>query len=66
MGWGQVPTFILEKPADGGQPKAWRREQLGWAGAIRAILYKKFRDGGDVPEGVAACERPGRRTSNPY
>jgi hypothetical protein len=66
MGWGQVPTLILEKPADGGQPKAWRREQLGWAGAIQAILYKKFRHGSDVPEGVAASERSGRRTSNPY
>jgi hypothetical protein len=66
MGWGQVPTLILEKPADGGQPKAWKREQLGWAGAIQAILYKKFRDGSDVPDGVAASERPGRRTSNPY
>ncbi|KAK4038688.1 hypothetical protein C8A01DRAFT_17257 [Parachaetomium inaequale] len=64
MGWGQVPLVILERPADGSKPKAWKREQLGWSGAIRTILYKKFRDGSDVPEGVAACEKAGRRKTN--
>jgi hypothetical protein len=64
MGWGQVPLVILERPADGSKPKAWKREQLGWSGAIRTILYKKFRDGSDVPEGVAACERRGRRKTD--
>ncbi|KAH6850903.1 hypothetical protein B0I37DRAFT_372725 [Chaetomium sp. MPI-CAGE-AT-0009] len=66
MGWGRVPTIILEKPGDGSVPKAWRREELGWTGAIRAILYKKFREGGDIPHGVAACEKPGRRKTKSY
>ncbi|KAL2195804.1 hypothetical protein P885DRAFT_69957 [Corynascus similis CBS 632.67] len=66
MGWGEVPRVILERPADGSRPRAWRREQLGWSGAIKAILYKKFRDGRDVPEGVAACEKPGLRKTNSY
>ncbi|KAL2141747.1 hypothetical protein VTI28DRAFT_2058 [Corynascus sepedonium] len=66
MGWGEVPRVILERPADGSRPRAWRREQLGWSGAIKAILYKKFRDGRDVPEGVAAREKPGLRKTNSY
>ncbi|KAH6640800.1 hypothetical protein F5144DRAFT_561701 [Chaetomium tenue] len=60
MGWVQVPMLILERPVDGSQPKAWKRKQLGWTGAIRVILYKKFRDGDDIPDGVAACEKPRR------
>ncbi|KAK4247127.1 hypothetical protein C7999DRAFT_14802 [Corynascus novoguineensis] len=66
MGWVQVPRVILERPADGSKPRAWRREQLGWSGAIMTILYRKFRDGRDVPEGVAACEKPGLRKTNSY
>jgi hypothetical protein len=66
MGWVQVPMLILERPMDGSQPKAWRRRQLGWGGAIKVILYKKFRDGDDIPDGVAACEKPGRRKTKSY
>ncbi|KAK3297640.1 uncharacterized protein B0H64DRAFT_392679 [Chaetomium fimeti] len=63
---GQVPVMILERPERGSVPKAWRREQLGWFGAIRSILYKKCRDGDDIPHGVAACEKPGRRKTKSY
>jgi hypothetical protein len=61
-----VPAVILEQPTDGSKPKAWRREQLGWGGAIRTILYKRFRVGSDVPAGVAACVKPARRKANSY
>jgi hypothetical protein len=55
---------ILERPVDGSKPKAWKREQLGWGGAIQAALFKKFRDGSDLPDGVAAREKPGRWKAN--
>jgi hypothetical protein len=66
MGWGNVPSVILEQPSDGSKPRAWMREELGWRGAVQTILYKKFRDGDDVPEGVAASEKPGRRKTKSY
>jgi hypothetical protein len=66
MGWGNVPSVILEQPSDGSKPKAWRREELGWRGAMQTILSKKFRDAHDVPEGVAASEKPGRRKTKSY
>ncbi|AEO61665.1 hypothetical protein MYCTH_2145572 [Thermothelomyces thermophilus ATCC 42464] len=60
-GWEQVPAVILERPADGSKPRAWKREQLSWYGAIMAILlFRRLRDGSHVPEGVAACEKAGR------
>ncbi|KAL2180130.1 uncharacterized protein P884DRAFT_194295 [Thermothelomyces heterothallicus CBS 202.75] len=60
-GWEQVPAVILERPADGSKPRAWKREQLGWYGALLAILlFRRLRDGSHVPEGVAACEKAGR------
>ena len=61
MGWDDLPSVILEQPADGSKPKAWKKGQLGWAGAIQSVLSKKFRDVSDVPEGVAAYESAGKR-----
>ncbi len=61
VGWDAVPSVILEQPADGSKPKAWKKGQLGWAGAIQSVLSKKFRDVSDVPDGVAAYESAGRR-----
>ncbi|KAK4142975.1 uncharacterized protein C8A04DRAFT_12793 [Dichotomopilus funicola] len=61
-----IPSMILERPGDGAKAKAWRREELGWVGAMQKILYKKFRDGADVPVGVEACERPGKRKTKSY
>ncbi|KAL2256031.1 hypothetical protein VTK26DRAFT_2322 [Humicola hyalothermophila] len=52
-----LPVVILERPADGSKPKAWKRKRLGWYGAIRAIVYKWPRVGSDVPTGVAASEK---------
>jgi hypothetical protein len=67
MGWDDLPSVILERPSDGSKPKAWKRGQLGWAGAIQTVLSKKFRDGSDVPDGVAAYERRvSRRKANSY
>ncbi|KAL2135227.1 hypothetical protein VTI74DRAFT_9319 [Chaetomium olivicolor] len=62
----QVPLVILERPSDGRKPKAWKREQLGWTGAIRSILYKRPRAGTDIPDGVAALEKPSRRRTTSY
>ncbi|KAL2155280.1 hypothetical protein VTH82DRAFT_21 [Thermothelomyces myriococcoides] len=59
--WEQVPAVILERRPDGSKPRAWKRERLGWRGAIIAIvLFRRLRDGSDIPEGVAACEKRGR------
>ncbi|KAL2019131.1 hypothetical protein VTK56DRAFT_10082 [Thermocarpiscus australiensis] len=56
-----VPPVILEQPADGTKPKAWKRKELGWYGAVKAIVYKRPRAGSDIPDGVPASEMPGRR-----
>ncbi len=61
MGWDDLPSVILEQPADGSKPKAWKKGQLGWAGAIQSVLSKKFRDVSDVPDGVAAYESAVKR-----
>lgn len=66
--WGtglvSLPVVILEQPADGSKPKAWKRKQLGWYGAIRAIVYKWPRV--DAPMGVAASEKTGRPKAHSY
>lgn len=66
LGWGEVPAVILERPSDGSAPKAWKRGQLGWTGALQTILRRKFRDGNDVPEGIAASEKPRKRKAVSY
>jgi len=66
LGGGQVPAVILERPSDGSAPKAWKRGQLGWTGALQTILRRKFRDGSDVPDGVAASEKPRKRKTATY
>lgn len=66
MGWESAPSVILEQPADGSRPKAWKKGQLGWTGAMQTVLSKKFRDADDVPEGVPAYERAARRKANSY
>ena len=54
------PTMILQRPSDGSRPKAWKRQQLGWYGAVKAIVgYNKPRR--DVPLGIGSLER--RKTS---
>ena len=54
------PTMILQRRSDGSRPMAWKRQQLGWYGAVKAILgYNKPRR--DVPLGIGPLER--RQTS---
>lgn len=66
LGMVPVPMIVLECPADGKKPKAWKRQELGWYGAIRAIVYKRPRDGRDIPMGVPACEKGGRPKAQSY
>jgi hypothetical protein len=61
-----VPMIILEHPTDGSKPRAWKRQELGWYGAIRAIVYKRPRHGKDIPMGVAACEKGRRPKAKSY
>ncbi len=36
------PAIIVQQPPDGSEPTAWRRQQLGWTGAIKSIVgYQK-------------------------
>lgn len=64
MGREEVPAMILEFSADGSKPKAWKRKQMGWTGAVKQTLFNtRFRAGHDVPDGVAACEEPRRKTA---
>jgi hypothetical protein len=56
------PDMIIERPSDGSQPKAWKRQQLGWYGAVKAIVgYYKPRRAEDTPVGIAAYERPQKK-----
>ncbi|KAH8899601.1 hypothetical protein GQ53DRAFT_317725 [Thozetella sp. PMI_491] len=54
----EEPEMILEQPADGSKPKAWKRQQLGWYGAIKLIMgYKKPRMAEDIPFGLVAYDK---------
>ena len=60
----EEPQMILEQPADGSKPKAWKRQQLGWYGAAKAIVgYGRTRKADDVPPGVVAYDK--RETPSP-
>ncbi|KAK3344094.1 hypothetical protein B0T25DRAFT_556114 [Lasiosphaeria hispida] len=63
-----LPQAILERRSDGGKPKAWKRQRLGWYGAAKTILYQKPRycNPLDTPQGVAAYERPKRRRTSMF
>lgn len=62
LGLAPLPDFILEKPSDDGSKwRAWKREELGWYGAVKSIFFKKPRAGADVPEGVPASAKSGKR-----
>lgn len=53
-----LPSYVLERPVDGSQPKAWRRQQLGWLGAARTMAgYRKPHRVQDIPVGSAAVEQ---------
>ncbi len=57
----EEPVMILERPADGSRPKAWRKQQMGWSGAIRTIVgYNRPRR--EMPLGIPAHERRRTRT----
>ncbi|KXX82027.1 hypothetical protein MMYC01_200948 [Madurella mycetomatis] len=60
------PDVILEEPVDGSKPRAWKRKELGWYGAAKAIVYKKPRAGRDVPAGVAACTKPKKQKTSTW
>lgn len=61
-------TMIVETPSGGGRPRAWRREQLGWYGACKAILgFRRPRDAADIPLGTpAGGGRRSRRQTSTY
>ncbi|GAB1313249.1 hypothetical protein MFIFM68171_03459 [Madurella fahalii] len=65
-GLAAPPDMILEQPVDGSKPRAWKRKELGWYGAAKAIVYKKPRAGSDIPAGVAACAKPGKQKSGSW
>ncbi|EAA27240.1 hypothetical protein GE21DRAFT_3214 [Neurospora crassa] len=54
-----LPRVILEMtPSNGIKPKAWKRQELGWYGAVKRIVNpKQLRALEDVPVGVEAHER---------
>ncbi|KAK0706427.1 hypothetical protein B0T26DRAFT_726517 [Lasiosphaeria miniovina] len=60
------PPMILERPSDGSKPRAWKRQSLGWVGAVKSMVGARPRRGDDVPRGIAACEKPGRRKTRTY
>ena len=63
----EEPTMIVETPSGGGKPRAWRKEQLGWYGACKAILgFRKPRDAADIPLGTPAGGRRSRRQTRTY
>jgi hypothetical protein len=68
--WGtglvQPPGIILEQPADGSRPRAWKRQELGWYGAVKSIVYKKPRPGDNIPVGVPATPKPDRRKTRSF
>ena len=38
------PTILVQRRSDGSQPKAWKRGQLGWAGAVKKVVgYYRWR-----------------------
>ncbi|KAK2071822.1 hypothetical protein P8C59_006216 [Phyllachora maydis] len=57
------PDCILDQATDGSRPKkAWKRQQLGWAGAVQTMFgHRKMRHAEDIPPGVLAYEKPERR-----
>ncbi|KAK4189964.1 hypothetical protein QBC35DRAFT_491608 [Podospora australis] len=56
------PAVILERvPSSGLKQKAWKRQELGWYGVVKSVFYIQPRAVHDVPEGVPACELPGKR-----
>jgi hypothetical protein len=64
---GEVsPNLILvERTSDGSKPKAWRRQQLGWYGAVKTILgYTRPRR--DSPVGVPSLAVLERRKTSTY
>ncbi|KAK3397310.1 hypothetical protein B0T20DRAFT_415872 [Sordaria brevicollis] len=54
-----LPRVILEMtPSNGIKPKAWKRQELGWYGAVKRIVNpRQLRALEDVPVGVEAHER---------
>lgn len=61
------PRIILQRSEDGHEkPKAWKRQELGWYGAMKSVMWKKPRALEDVPNGVIAYEREGKRKSKTF
>ncbi|KAK0747563.1 hypothetical protein B0T21DRAFT_343330 [Apiosordaria backusii] len=61
------PPIILQRSSDGHEkPKAWKRQELGWYGAMKSVMWKKPRALEDVPDGVVAYEKPGKRKSKTF
>ncbi|KAK4202607.1 hypothetical protein QBC40DRAFT_321495 [Triangularia verruculosa] len=59
--------IILQRSSDGNdKPKAWKRQELGWYGAMKSVMWKKPRALEDVPDGVMAYEKPGKRKSKTF
>ena len=51
-----APRYILQRP-EGAKPRAWKRQQLGWYGAVKSIVVRNsFRPAHDVPDGVPVYE----------
>ncbi|KAK0674689.1 hypothetical protein QBC41DRAFT_309342 [Cercophora samala] len=61
------PPIILQRSEDGHEkPKAWKRQELGWYGAMKSVMWKKPRALDDVPDGVIAYEKPAGRKSKTF
>ncbi|KAK4180346.1 hypothetical protein QBC36DRAFT_307398 [Triangularia setosa] len=59
--------IILQRSEDGQEkPKAWKRQELGWYGAMKSVMWKKPRALEDVPDGVVAYEKPGKKKSKTF
>ncbi|KAK3943453.1 hypothetical protein QBC46DRAFT_377081 [Diplogelasinospora grovesii] len=71
----EVPAFphlILERPTDGSKPRrAWKRQQMGWFGAVKYIVgVGRPRPVDDMPQGEAVAydnsSKLGRRKTRTY
>ncbi|KAK3387122.1 hypothetical protein B0H63DRAFT_521192 [Podospora didyma] len=60
-----LPQMIIELPADGSKPKAWKRQQLGWYGAMKSVIVRgKLRMGNNTaPPGLNPNPDPGNPTN---
>ncbi|CCC07478.1 hypothetical protein SMACR_02482 [Sordaria macrospora] len=61
-----LPRVILEMiPSNGIKPKAWKRQELGWYGAVKRLVNpRQLRALEDVPVGVEAHERQNSSASS--